>query len=152
MQGKQHARISRGPPAHPTTQPLELIHIDTDGPWQVGSLKRPGNISPIPAGSVHYLALTDDYTGYVWVYFYKEKSQFMTCLRNFKALVENQRNDGLKIQRIRMDGAKEFSSAEADAFMKEAGIIIEPSAPYRHQQNGKAERVNRTLCHGYART
>jgi hypothetical protein len=33
----------------------------------------------------------------------------------------------------------------ADAFMKEAGIIIEPRAPYRHQQNGKAERVNRTL-------
>jgi hypothetical protein len=110
-----------------------------------GSLKRPGNISPIPAGTVHFLALTDDFTGYVWVYLYKEKCQFLSCLKDFKALVENQRKDGLKIQRVRMDGAKEFSSHEAEAFLKEADIIIEPSAPYRHQQNGKAERTNRTL-------
>jgi hypothetical protein len=94
-------------------------HIDTDGPWQVGLFKRPGNISPIPAGSVHFLAITDDFTGYVWVYFYKEKSQFLSCLNHFKALVENQRKDGLKIQRARMDGAKEFSSHEAEALMKE---------------------------------
>jgi hypothetical protein len=66
--GKQHTRISKGP-TKPTTQPLELIHIDTDGPWQVGSLHSPGKFSPIPSGSVHYLALTDDFTGYVWTYF-----------------------------------------------------------------------------------
>jgi hypothetical protein len=119
MKGKKIVRISRGPPAQPTTQPLELIHIGTDGPWQVGSLKRPGNISPIPAGSVHFLAITDDFTGYVWVYFYKEKSQFLSCLKHFKPMVENQRKDGLKIQRARMDGAKEFSSHEAEALMKE---------------------------------
>jgi hypothetical protein len=39
--GKQLTRISKGP-SKPTTQPLELIHIDTDGPWQVGSLRTPG--------------------------------------------------------------------------------------------------------------
>jgi hypothetical protein len=119
MKGKKTVSISRGPPAQPTTQPLELIHIDTDGPWQVGLFKRPGNISPIPAGSVHFPAITDDFTGYVWVYFYKEKSQFLSCLKHFKPMVENQRKDGLKIQRARMDGAKEFSSHEAEALMKE---------------------------------
>jgi hypothetical protein len=98
MQGKQTVRISRGPPAQPTTRPLELIHIDTDGPWQVGSFRRPGNISPIPPGSVHFLALTDDFTGYVWAYFYKEKSQFLSCLKHYKVLVENQRKDRLKIE------------------------------------------------------
>jgi hypothetical protein len=142
--GKQHTRISKGP-TKPTTQPLESIHIDTDGPWQVGSLHSPGKFSPIPSGSVHYLALTDDYTGYVWTYFYKERSQFIECLKDFKQLVENQRKDGLKIQRMRMDGAKEFQSSDVEALCKASGIAVEMSAAYRHQQNGKAERVNRTL-------
>jgi hypothetical protein len=44
-----------------------------------------------------------------------------------------------------MDGAKEFSSNEAEALMKDAGINIEPSAPRRHEQNSNTERTNRTL-------
>jgi transposase InsO family protein len=142
--GKQHTRKGDGP-GKPTTQPLELIHVDTDGPWQVGSFRQPGSIAPIPPGSVHYLALTDDYTGYVWTYFYKERSQFLTCVKHFKALVENQRKDNLKIQRFRMDGAKEFQSADVEMLFKSSGIAVKVSAAYRHQQNGKAERVNRTL-------
>jgi hypothetical protein len=40
--GKQHTRKGDGW-GKPATQPLELIHIDTDGPWQVGSFRRPGS-------------------------------------------------------------------------------------------------------------
>jgi transposase InsO family protein len=60
-------------------------------------------------------------------------------------MVENQRKDGLKIQCRRMDGAKEFQSGDVVALCKASGISVELSAAHQHQQNGRAERVNRTL-------
>jgi Reverse transcriptase (RNA-dependent DNA polymerase) len=50
-----------------------------------------------------------------------------------------------------LDNAKEFTGIKWTEFTKEKGIINEYTAPYSPEQNGTAERYNRTLT-GYVRT
>ncbi|KNZ72057.1 Copia protein, partial [Termitomyces sp. J132] len=45
----------------------------------------------------------------------------------------------------RCDGAKEFIQGSLRDFLNERGIIVQPTAAYAHQQNGKAERYIRTI-------
>ncbi|KNZ73140.1 Copia protein [Termitomyces sp. J132] len=52
---------------------------------------------------------------------------------------------GNKVRAVRCDGAKEFIQGNLRDFLNEQGIIIQPTAPYAHQQNGKAERYIRTI-------
>ncbi|KAA0040677.1 pol protein [Cucumis melo var. makuwa] len=67
----------------------------------------------------------------------------------FKARVENE--SGCKIQIVRYDNGKEYSSAEFDKFCEDLGIKHQLTAPYTPQQNGVSERRNRyimemTIC------
>ena len=61
----------------------------------------------------------------------------------YKAEVENQLDK--KIKRLRSDRDGEYSTNTLEAFCEKNGIIHEVSAPYTPQQNGVAERKNRTL-------
>jgi hypothetical protein len=61
----------------------------------------------------------------------------------YKALVENQ--IGMKIKTLRSDNGGEFVSKKLDDFWHECGIQRQTSAPYTPQQNGVAERANRTI-------
>ena len=79
----------------------------------------------------------------VWVYFYAHKDQFYEKVAEFKTMVETQ--TGRKVKRVRSDQALEFHSKQVTEFAKKYGIILETSAIYAHEQNGKAERMNKTL-------
>jgi transposase InsO family protein len=50
-----------------------------------------------------------------------------------------------KIKVLRSDNAAEYVSARQSNRLTELGIIHEKSAPYTPQQNGVAERENRTV-------
>jgi transposase InsO family protein len=132
-------------PSKPTSEPLELIHLDVNGPWNTPSLPRSqaGEINPIPAGSIYSLVLVDDFTGMSWVYFYATKAQFYERFTEFKNMVEMQ--TGKRIKRMRSDQPKEFHSGRVSTLMQKSGIVFEASAIYTHEQNGKAERMNRTI-------
>jgi len=52
---------------------------------------------------------------------------------------------GVKVKRVRHDGAMEYATNDLKAWYEDKGITSEMTAPYKSQQNGKAERVNRTL-------
>ncbi len=52
---------------------------------------------------------------------------------------------GHKIKVLRSDNGGEFVSKKFDAFLAECGIQQQTSAPYSPQQNGVAERANRTI-------
>ena len=68
---------------------------------------------------------------------------FLGGFVGFGAMVETQ--TGRRIKRVRSDQAKEFHSGRVSALMQESCIVFEASAMYAHEQNGKAERMNRTI-------
>ena len=47
---------------------------------------------------------------------------------------------------MRSDNGGEYESNEFDDFCQEAGIKKELTVPYNPQQNGVAERKNKTIC------
>ena len=44
-----------------------------------------------------------------------------------------------------MDNGGEYMSQKLQAWMKNMGIEIEPTAPYNPESNGKSERLNLTI-------
>ncbi|KAL4573166.1 hypothetical protein LXL04_019963 [Taraxacum kok-saghyz] len=111
----------------PTSGKLELIHSDV----YVG-------------GARYYVTFIDDCTRKVWVYFLKQKSEVFSEFKKWRATVENKTN--LKIKCFRSDNGGEYSSNEFVDYCAENGIRMMKTVPENPQQNGVAERMNRTLC------
>ena len=78
-----------------------------------------------------------------WIYFLRKKSEVFDRLKEFKALVENQIEKQIKV--LRTDNGGEFCVNEFEELCKKCGIARENTTPYTPQQNGVAERMNRTL-------
>ncbi|KAL5819990.1 hypothetical protein ACOSQ4_023832 [Xanthoceras sorbifolium] len=117
----------------PKAEKLELVHTDVWGPSPVSSL----------SGSLYYVTFIDDSTRKVWVYFLKKKSEVFDTFRKWKAMVENE--TGLKIKRLRSDNGGEYRDSRFREFCANSGIKMEKTVPMTPQQNGVAERMNRTL-------
>ena len=114
--------------------PLELVHSDICGPME--------NVSH--GGNKYFLTFIDDYSRRTWVYFLKQKSECFNIFREFKIYVEKQCGRSLKM--FRSDRGGEYSSNEFSVFCKSHGIKHQFTASYSPQQNGVAERKNRTIC------
>ncbi|KAE8725120.1 Polyadenylate-binding protein 7 [Hibiscus syriacus] len=117
----------------PKAERLELVHTDVWGPSPVPSL----------AGSLYYVTFINDSTRKVWVYFLKKKSEVFDTFRKWKAMVENE--TGLKVKRLRSDNGGEYRDNRFRDFCANNGIKMETTVPITPQQNGVAERMNRTL-------
>ncbi|GKB17056.1 transposable element [Tanacetum coccineum] len=78
-----------------------------------------------------------------WVFMMKHKSEAFEKFKHWKILIENQ--TGRKIKRLRTDNGLEFCSREFEAFCRDEGIVRHYTVRYTPQQNGVAERMNRTL-------
>ncbi|KAL4273099.1 hypothetical protein GQ457_13G010880 [Hibiscus cannabinus] len=88
-------------------------------------------------------AVIDDYSRKTWVYFLKQKSEAFGAFKNFKALVEKE--SSFEIKSLRSDRGGEFTSNEFNDFCKANGIRCPLTVPRSPQQNGVAERKNRTI-------
>ena len=117
----------------PKAERLELVHTDVWGPSPVSSL----------VGSLYYVTFIDDSTRKLWVYFLKKKSEVFDTFRKWKAMVENE--TGLKIKRMRSNNGGEYRDNKFREFCANNGIKMEKTVPMTPQQNGVAERMNRTL-------
>ena len=73
----------------------------------------------------------------------KGKNEVFGKFKEFKALVENLSKKKIKI--FRSNNGGEFTGGEFKSFCMEARIKRELSSPYNPQQNGVAERKNRTI-------
>ncbi|GKC25825.1 retrovirus-related pol polyprotein from transposon TNT 1-94, partial [Tanacetum coccineum] len=80
---------------------------------------------------------------YNWVYFLKKKIQAPETIMSFIKRVENQ-ND-IRVKQLRTDNGTEFRNSILVNFCDEKGIYQKISSPYTSEQNGVAERKNRTL-------
>jgi hypothetical protein len=79
----------------------------------------------------------------MWVYFLTEKLEAFVSFKNFKSLVE--KATGSNIIGLRTHRGGEFTSNEFTNFCHENGIRRQLIAAYTPQQNGVAERKNRTI-------
>jgi len=52
---------------------------------------------------------------------------------------------GQAVKAVRSDRGGEYINERMEAWLKDRGIVHQKSSPYSPQQNGKAERLNRTL-------
>lgn len=115
------------------TMVLEIVHADVCGPMETKSIGL----------SKYFLLFVDDYSRMSFVYFMKEKNEVYKYFREFKSMVENQKNVNIKI--LRTDNGGEFCSKEMEGFLKTFGIIHQKTNPYTPEQNGMSERNNRTI-------
>ena len=116
-----------------STKALQLLHSDICGPMKVKSI----------GGSVYFMTIIDDFSRYVFVYLLKHKSEALKTFQEFKIWAEN--STGNKIKTLRTDNGGEYITKEFGAYLKVCGIRKEDTVPYTPQQNGVAERMNRTL-------
>ena len=93
-------------------------------------------------GAEYFLTLLDDKTHYTWVHPLKSKDQVFDKFKEWQAFVEN--HSGRKVKTFRTDNG-EYLSREFQAHLKTCGIRHERTIPKTPEQNGAAERLNRTL-------
>ncbi|KAJ0902997.1 putative RNA-directed DNA polymerase [Helianthus annuus] len=131
--GKAHRKPHKSKPVPSTKAVLELLHMDLFGPVNVLSIGK----------KAYCLVIVDDYSRYTWVYFLSHKNETAALVKQFITLAENQASTKVKV--IRSDNGTEFKNVTLDTFCSEKGIDRQFSAPRTPQQNGVAERRNRTL-------
>ena len=130
--GKHH-RVSFSTSTHKAKSMLEYVHSDLWGPAS----------NPTSGGNKYFLSIIDDYTRKVWVYLLKDKTETFHNFNNWKKQMENQTSKRIKF--LRTDNGLEFCNTEFDRMCKESGITRHKTVPYTPQQNGVAERMNRTI-------
>ena len=112
---------------------LELVHSDICGP-----------ITPHSNGGKRYIiTFIDDYSRRIWVYFLQEKSEAFVAFKSYKALVEKEVGNPIKV--LRTDRGGEYNSHEFSNFCENHGIKRQLTAAYTPQQNGVCERKNHTI-------
>nr|GEZ93379.1 putative ribonuclease H-like domain-containing protein [Tanacetum cinerariifolium] len=131
--GKQHKASCKTKPVSSVKQPLFRLHMDLFRPTFVKSLNKKS----------YFLVITDDYSRFTWVFFLATKDETSPTLKNFITGLENQLS--LKVKVIRSDNGTEFKNSDLNQFCGIKGIKREFSIPRTPQQNGIAERKNRTL-------
>ena len=131
--GKQHRDPIPKKSAWRATEKLQLIHADICGP-----------VTPTSNSKKRYfLCFIDDFSRKVWVYFLVNKSEALHSFKCFKNLVEKE--TGMYIKCLRTDRGGEFNSREFKEFCKRSDIKRQLTAAFTPQQNGVAERKNRTV-------
>ena len=116
-----------------TKAPLELVHSDVCGKMGSKSI----------GGAEYFVTFVDDFTHYIWVYPLKTKDQVFERFQEWKKQVENLSDWKLKV--LRTDNGGEYISGKVEVFLKSCGVKHELTIPTTPQQNGVAERLNRTL-------
>ncbi|GJS70918.1 putative ribonuclease H-like domain-containing protein [Tanacetum coccineum] len=133
LKGKQHKASCKSKVLNPITKPLFMLHIDLFGPNFMSSLMH----------KKYCLVVSDDYSRFIWVFFLATKDETREILKNFIKQIENLVDK--KVIIIRCDNGTEFKNKVMDDFYKENGIKREYSVARTPQQNGVAERRNRTM-------
>ena len=130
--GKMHANPF--PISHSrASRPLQLVHSDVHGPLKVSTQQ----------GYRYWITFIDDHSRFKAVYLLKRKSEAFAAFKQFRAWAENV--TGERLGSLRDDKGGEYMSREFEAFCIDHGIQRQHSVRNRPQQNGVAERANRTM-------
>ena len=114
-------------------QLLDLVHSDVCGPLQVPSL----------GGARYFVTFTDDRSGWATIFTMRKKSEVFDMYKRFEQFSERQTERRIKV--LRTDRGGEYMSNAFHKYLAQRGIVQQLSTVETPQQNGVAERLNRTL-------
>ena len=138
IKGKQTNKSKKG--ANKSSDILEVIHTDICSPDMDSH------------GQEYFISFIDDYTRYMYIYMLYNKNEALDAFKIFKAEVEKQCGKQIKI--VRSDRGGEYYGRYTEdgqapgpfaKFLQEHGIVAQYTMPGSPDQNGVAERRNRTL-------
>lgn len=110
---------------------LWRVHTDIWGPYRVRSL----------GGNAYFVSLIDDFTRRSWLVCIKIRKDIYRKITEWQTATELQ--VGEKVAIYRCDNAKEYQKLER--LIYEKGTRMEYTTAYTPEQNGVAERFNRTI-------
>ncbi|GKA11007.1 retrovirus-related pol polyprotein from transposon TNT 1-94 [Tanacetum coccineum] len=127
-------RASHPPKPVPNSkQRLHLLHMDLCGLIRITSINR----------KRYVLVIVDDYSHYTWVHFLRSKDEApevtKTFLKKITVLLQ------ALIITVRTNNGTEFKNQVLKEYFNSVGISHQASSVRTPQQNGVAERINRTL-------
>jgi transposase InsO family protein len=140
IKGKQTTKTTKG--AKRSSEILEIIHTDICGPFP----------TPCLNGQRYFISFIDDHTRFMYLYLLNDKAEALNAFKTYKVEVEKQKEKKIKI--VRSDRGGEYYDRYTDKgqmigpfakFLKEEGIVAQYTMLGTPQQNGVAERRNRTL-------
>ncbi|KAL4376717.1 hypothetical protein GQ457_02G017480 [Hibiscus cannabinus] len=138
IKGKQTNKSKKGSKRSSTI--LEIIHSDICCP------------DMDVQGQKYFITFIDDYSRYMYLYMLYHKSEALEAFKVFKAEVEKQCGKQIKI--VRTDRGGEYYGRYTEdgqvpgpfaKFLQDNGIVGQYTMPGSPDQNGVAERRNRTL-------
>ncbi|KAJ9544496.1 hypothetical protein OSB04_024203 [Centaurea solstitialis] len=124
--GKQTRASFKSKQISSISSPLQLLHMDLFGLVNVQSI----------AGKKYTLVIVDEYSRYTWS---DAPEEIILFVRKMEKL------NNLSVRSIRSDHGTEFKNSTLETFFDKKGISQNFSSIRTPQQNGVAERQNRTL-------
>ncbi|GJR38108.1 ribonuclease H-like domain-containing protein [Tanacetum coccineum] len=112
--------------------PFDIVHSDL---WT----------SPVPSisGIKYYVLFLDHFSHYIWVYPLRHKSHTFSKFAQFRSFIKTQFK--VEIRAFQCDHGGEFDNHTLHRLFDKHGIHIRFSCPRTSQQNGKSERMIRTI-------
>lgn len=134
--GCAEGKFTRTPVKHQTSKtvyhPVQKLAADCVGPFLLSKDKKTGA-----------LIASDAATGFAWTMLLSRKSEVPSM---FKNLIQRLERQFLKqVQIINCDNGTEFRNYKVSEALNELGIQMRFSIPFVKEENGQAERMNRTL-------
>ena len=121
-----------------SSAPLDLLHTDVCGPLREGR-----------HGEHYFVTLLDDWSGASMVSAVRTRDQVPDRLKRMIASMQqmaSKRDEQLRrVGVLHSDRGRELLSGNLEGWLERNGIEHQLSCPYTPQQNGAAERLNRTL-------
>lgn len=119
--------------ATPTQAPLDCVVSDVCGPMQTESLGK----------KRYFITFTDLFSKYTFVYGIRGKNDVVEVTINFMERMKTQFNKKVKV--FRSDRGTEYLNIKLATYFDKEGIETQCTVGYAPEQNGVAERKNRTL-------
>lgn len=131
--GKQGRTSFKSKNCVSASRPRELLHVDLCGPMRITS-----------RGGMRYVfVIVDDYSHFTWTLFLALNDE---SFEKFLVLLKKiEKRGGHSLVSLRFDHGNEFENSSFIDYCNEHGVDHNFSTPRTPQQNGVAERKNRTL-------
>ncbi|PPR04536.1 hypothetical protein CVT24_013130, partial [Panaeolus cyanescens] len=116
----------------------QLLHMDICGQYGVKT----------PQGYLYFMIILDDKTNFGFVGLLRTRDTAIIFYKVVEPYLK--RVGGGPVETVRFDGARELCEGQMKKYIQSQGTVMQVTAAYAHQQNGKAERYVRVIEEGGA--